>query len=97
MGTEIDLLKNYPRTKRDPGARGATKTEEDRAIARQFGKDFFDIALASRFNLCALPMTAFLVVSPRMEAIWLAECPFFQSSLSFSSLSGVQLILFFSN
>tara|TARA_B100000929_G_scaffold284054_1_gene265859 strand:+ start:134 stop:790 length:657 start_codon:yes stop_codon:yes gene_type:complete len=42
MGTEIDLLKNYPRTKRDPGARGATKTEEDRAIARQFGKDFFD-------------------------------------------------------
>ena len=39
MGTEIDLLKNYPRTKRDPGARGATKTEEDRAIARQFGKD----------------------------------------------------------
>ena len=42
MRTEIDLLKNYPRTKRDPGARGATKTEEDRAIARQFGKDFFD-------------------------------------------------------
>ena len=42
MGTEIDLLKNYPRTRRDPGARGATKTEEDRAIARQFGKDFFD-------------------------------------------------------
>ena len=42
MGTEIDLLKNYPRTKRDPRARGATKTEEDRAIARQFGKDFFD-------------------------------------------------------
>ncbi|MCP5468957.1 MAG: class I SAM-dependent methyltransferase [Chlamydiales bacterium] len=39
---EIDLLKNYPRTKRDVKERGATKTEEDRAIARKFGKEFFD-------------------------------------------------------
>lgn len=42
MGTEIDLMKNYPRTKRDPKARAAEKTEQDRAIARQFGKEFFD-------------------------------------------------------
>jgi SAM-dependent methyltransferase len=42
MGQEIDLLANYPRTKRDVKERGATKTEEDRMIARQFGKDFFD-------------------------------------------------------
>ncbi len=42
MGQEIDLLVNYPRTKRNVKERGATKTEEDRAIARQFGKDFFD-------------------------------------------------------
>jgi len=42
MGREIDLLVNYPRTKRNVDERGATKTEEDRAIARQFGKDFFD-------------------------------------------------------
>ena len=42
MGQEIDLLINYPKTKRDVKERGATKTEEDRAIARQFGKDFFD-------------------------------------------------------
>ena len=42
MGTEIDLLVNYPRTKRNVEDRGATKTEEDRAIARQFGKEFFD-------------------------------------------------------
>ena len=42
MGQEIDLLVNYPKTKRDPDARVAEKTEEDRAIARQFGKDFFD-------------------------------------------------------
>ena len=42
MGKEIDLLVNYPKTKRDVDDRLATKTEEDRAIARQFGKEFFD-------------------------------------------------------
>jgi SAM-dependent methyltransferase len=42
MGEEINLLENYPKTKRNVKERGATKTEEDRAIARQFGKDFFD-------------------------------------------------------
>jgi len=42
MGQEIDLLVNYPRTKRNVDARGAEKTEEDRAIARKFGKEFFD-------------------------------------------------------
>ena len=42
MGIEIDLLKNYPKTKRNVQERGVDKTEENRAIARQFGKDFFD-------------------------------------------------------
>jgi len=42
MGIEIDLLTNYPKTKRDPLARAAEKTEEDRIIARKFGKEFFD-------------------------------------------------------
>ena len=42
MGREIDLMVNYPKSKRDVSARGAEKTEEDRRIARQFGKDFFD-------------------------------------------------------
>lgn len=42
MGIEIDLLVNYPKTKRDVKERGASKTEADRAIARQFGKEFFD-------------------------------------------------------
>jgi len=42
MGREIDLLVNYPRTKRDVAARGNEKTEDDRRIARQFGKAFFD-------------------------------------------------------
>ena len=42
MGIEIDLLANYPRTKRNVEDRGQSKTEEDRAIARRFGKEFFD-------------------------------------------------------
>lgn len=42
MGKEIDLLKNYPKPKRDISKRAELKTEEDRKIARKFGKDFFD-------------------------------------------------------
>lgn len=42
MGREIDLLVNYPKTKRNVEDRGLTKSEEDRAIARRFGKEFFD-------------------------------------------------------
>lgn len=39
---EIDLLANYPKTKRAVEARGQEKTEEDRAIGRQFGQAYFD-------------------------------------------------------
>jgi SAM-dependent methyltransferase len=39
---EIDLLEKYPKAVRNVKERGATKTEEDRRIARQFGKEFFD-------------------------------------------------------
>ena len=42
MGQEIDLLVNYPKTKRNLDERLASKTDTDRDIARQFGKDFFD-------------------------------------------------------
>jgi SAM-dependent methyltransferase len=42
MGIEIDLLANYPKSKRKVKERGASKTEADRAVARRFGKDFFD-------------------------------------------------------
>ena len=42
MGREIDLLVNYPKAKRDIKQRGNEKTEEDRTIARKFGKEFFD-------------------------------------------------------
>jgi len=39
MGQEIDLLENYPRTKRNVEERGATKTEDFRRVARLFGKE----------------------------------------------------------
>ena len=42
MGQEIDLLVNYPKTKRNLDERLAAKNEADRAIARQFGPEFFD-------------------------------------------------------
>ena len=42
MGREIDLMKNYPKPKRDVHSRAETKSEEDRKLAREFGKAFFD-------------------------------------------------------
>ena len=42
MGKEIDLLVNYPKAKRNVDERGVKKTNKDRALARKFGKDFFD-------------------------------------------------------
>ena len=40
MGREIDLMVNYPKTKRDMNTRISEKTEEVQRIARLFGKDF---------------------------------------------------------
>ena len=42
MGLEINLLKNYPKTKRDSKTRARNRSPEDRKIARRFDKDFFD-------------------------------------------------------
>ena len=42
MGKEINLLVNYPKSKRNLVERVKEKTEEVRAIARRFGKEFFD-------------------------------------------------------
>lgn len=42
MGREINLMANYPKAKRDLSGRAQEKTEEDRDIARRFGKEFFD-------------------------------------------------------
>jgi SAM-dependent methyltransferase len=42
MGKEIDLLENYPKTKRNIKERGSEKTDNVRRVARQFGQEFFD-------------------------------------------------------
>lgn len=39
---EINLLDRLPVTQRDPKARAAAKTPEDRAIAKRFDREFFD-------------------------------------------------------
>lgn len=39
---EINLLKNYPKSKRKVNERAAKKTEEVRRIARKFDKEYFD-------------------------------------------------------
>jgi len=42
MGVEVDLLQHYPKTSRNLEARVADKSDEARAIAREFGEEFFD-------------------------------------------------------
>lgn len=42
MGKEIDLMVNYPKSKRDLTKRLKEKTQLDRELARKFGKEFFD-------------------------------------------------------
>tara|TARA_Y100000590_G_C15730617_1_gene1016887 strand:- start:2463 stop:3122 length:660 start_codon:yes stop_codon:yes gene_type:complete len=42
MGVEINLLKNYPKTKRNTKDRAEKKSKEDIAIARKFDKEYFD-------------------------------------------------------
>ena len=42
MGKEIDLLINYPKSKRDTSRRASEKTDEVRSIARKFDFEFFD-------------------------------------------------------
>jgi len=42
LGQEIDLLQNYPKSKRDLSGRLESKSEAVREIARKFGKEFFD-------------------------------------------------------
>jgi SAM-dependent methyltransferase len=42
MGQEINLLDLYPRSKRPIEERGKLVTEEHRAVARKFGKEYFD-------------------------------------------------------
>lgn len=39
---EINLLDRLPETQRDVTARAAQKTDEDRSVAKRFGREFFD-------------------------------------------------------
>jgi len=42
MGKCINLLENYPKSKRDTSERATLKNDKIRNIARKFGKEFFD-------------------------------------------------------
>ena len=42
VGECVDLLRNYPKPKRDLSARIEGKTEEVRTVAKKFGEEFFD-------------------------------------------------------
>jgi len=42
LSMKINLMKSYPKTKRNPKERAQEKTEEHHRIARQFERDFFD-------------------------------------------------------
>tara|TARA_B100000795_G_scaffold258266_1_gene232226 strand:- start:2702 stop:3361 length:660 start_codon:yes stop_codon:yes gene_type:complete len=42
MGIEINLMQNYPYSQRDITGRLESKTNQDRLIAMEFGKEFFD-------------------------------------------------------
>jgi SAM-dependent methyltransferase len=42
MGEEINLLRNYPKSKRDLGQRLSSKSEMSKNLARKFGVDYFD-------------------------------------------------------
>ena len=51
IGREVNLMKNYPYSKRDISGRLASKTNEDKRIARQFGKEFFDGSRSHGYDL----------------------------------------------
>ncbi len=78
MGKEIDLLANYPKAKRDVASRGQEKTELDRSIARQFGKEFFDGDRSTGYGGFSY--------SPRF---WQPVIPTFQQHWSLTSNSSV--------
>ena len=42
MGKAINLLRNYPKSKRNLKKRAQIKTQKIRSVARKFGKEFFD-------------------------------------------------------
>ena len=78
IGREIDLLVNYPKSKRNVEDRGQSKTEEDRRIARKFGLEFFDGNRSQGYG-------GFNYIS----RFWEPVIPTFQQHFSLSSNSSV--------
>ena len=70
MGKEIDLLVNYPKTKRNLEERLASKTEADRAIARQFGREFFDGDRNHGYGGCNFMPRFWQPVIPTFKEYW---------------------------
>ena len=70
MGKEIDLLANYPKSKRNLDERAASKTEEDRAIARKFGQDFFDGDRRHGYGGLSYQPRFWQPVVPTFKAYW---------------------------
>ena len=55
MGKEINLLKNYPKSKRNLDMRSSQKSKEDIAIARKFEKDWSNQSRKHRTDGCDYP------------------------------------------
>lgn len=70
MGKEINLMANYPRSKRNVDERGATKTEADRALAREFGKEFFDGDRSHGYGGFSYMSRFWQPVIPTFQAHW---------------------------
>lgn len=70
MGREVDLLVNYPKTKRNVDERGEMKSEEDRRIARQFGREFFDGARSTGYGGFNYFPRFWQPVIPTFQAHW---------------------------
>ncbi len=70
MGREINLMENYPQSKRDVSGRLATKTEADRRIARQFGKEFFDGSRNHGYGGFSYNPRFWQPVVPRFQKHW---------------------------
>ena len=66
---------------------------QDRNI--EYGGSGLKAIFADKFNLCAFPMTAFLLTPPIISAIWFAVWPFPQRSFNLVTFSSVQLILLY--
>jgi len=70
MGVEIDLLASYPKTKRNVEGRLTSKTDEDRMVARQFGREFFDGDRRHGYGGFKYMPRFWLPVMPTFKSYW---------------------------